>query len=188
MKIFIGSDHRGFALKNALLSHFSKTAHILRDAAKSCSSGRAGTSFLSAHCSIEQRTGSEEDQRSASKDMSDKINWVDCGCFTTERTDYPIYAASVCDGVLQNPTINRGILICGSGVGMSIAANRHKKIYAALCWNEAITMSARADDNANILVLPASEIDVAAATKLVEIFLTTPFKDGAYAQRLCMID
>ena len=140
MMIFIGSDHRGFALKNELMKALPN------------------------------------------------LNWVDCGCPSTERTDYPIYAASVCEKVLQNPTTHRGILICGSGIGMSVAANRYKKIYAALCWNEAITLSARADDNANILVLPASEVDAATAIKLIEIFLATPFKGGTYAQRLCMID
>jgi ribose 5-phosphate isomerase B len=140
MKIFIGCDHRGFALKIALLQALPS------------------------------------------------LNWVDCGCFNTDRTDYPIYATSVCKGILEDSRTHRGILICGSGIGMSIAANRHKKIYAALCWNEAITMSARADDNANILVLPASEIDIVIAIKLVELFLATDFKGGAYKERLSIID
>ena len=140
MKIFIGSDHRGFALKTALMNAFPQ------------------------------------------------YEWVDCGCFTTDRTDYPIYAQSVCDGVLKNSEEHRGILICGSGVGMSIAANRNRKIYAALCWNEAITASARADDNANILILPANELEVSMATQLVKLFLDTPFKGGVYQDRLCLID
>ncbi|MBM3886547.1 RpiB/LacA/LacB family sugar-phosphate isomerase [Candidatus Dependentiae bacterium] len=117
-----------------------------------------------------------------------EYTWVDCGCFSTDRTDYPIYAQSVCEGVLQDTENHRGILICGSGIGMSIAANRFKKIYAALCWNEAITASARADDNANVLVLSANEISFETALTLIPIFLTTPFKAGHYEQRLCMID
>ena len=154
MKIFIGSDHKGFALKKALLDHFnalqSKNPHAL-----------------------------EADKNAL---------LIDCGCTSSERTDYPIHAARVCENVRQDVATHRGILICDSGIGMSIAANRFKLIYAALCWDEAIARSARADDNANILVLPASQVDTQTAIKLVTIFLETPFKEGAYAQRLEMID
>lgn len=117
-----------------------------------------------------------------------QYSWVDVGCTSTERTDYPIYAQDVCNHILQEPTNAYGILICGSGVGMNIAANRYKGIYAALCWNEAITASARADDNANVLVLPANEIAVELAVELVQLFLATPFKEGVYRKRLCMVD
>lgn len=140
MKIFIGSDHRGFSLKKTIIG------------------------LLPDHV------------------------WIDVGCNTQDRTDFPIYAHNVCEEILKNSEENRGILLCNSGVGMSIAANRYKKIYAALCWNEEITKSARSHNNANVLVLPAGYITQAQAITLVKIFLTTPFDGGTYERRLCMIE
>ncbi len=131
--------------------------------------------------------------KAAIKEALPMYTWIDVGCHSTDRTDYPIYAQDVCNRILQEPTNTpgasaRGILICGSGVGMSIAANRYKGIYAALCWNEAITTSARADDNANVLVLAANQTNPELAVKLVQLFIETSFKEGVYRQRLCMVD
>lgn len=126
--------------------------------------------------------------KAAIKETFSMHTLVDVGCHSTDRTDYPLYAQDVCNRILQEPGESRGILICGSGVGMSIAANRYKGIYAALCWSEAVATSARADDNANVLVLAANEINTELAVKLVQLFLETQFKEGVYRKRLCMID
>ncbi len=113
---------------------------------------------------------------------------INCGCEKPERCDFPTFAQAVCQNVLLDPKNNRGILICGSGVGMSIAANRFKGIYAALCWSKTIARHARDSDNANVLVLASLETDATLAVQLVSIFLSTEFKGGDYATRLAMID
>ena len=116
------------------------------------------------------------------------FNWIDVGCDNEQRCNYPLYTKKLCKQLLHKGAMARGILICGSGIGMSIAANRHPGIFAALCWNEAIAKKARADDNANILILPADEIDTALAIEITRGFMNTDFKEGVYRQRLCMID
>lgn len=91
------------------------------------------------------------------------------------RDDYPDFAHEVTKELLSNLKTSFGILICGSGIGMSIAANRHKKIRAGICWNTNIARSARQDDDINVLVLPADHISWSAAKKIVSVFLTTSF-------------
>ena len=82
----------------------------------------------------------------------------------------------------------RGILLCGSGIGMVIAANRFKGIYAALCWNEAIARVAREDDGSNLLVLPSDFVHEDDAVALVQVWLKAAFKGGRYQVRLDMLD
>ena len=77
-----------------------------------------------------------------------------------------------------------GILICGSGNGVSIAANKHSNVRAALCWNEEISSLARLHNNANICSLPARFIDLDTAKKIVETFLTTEFEGGRHQRRV----
>lgn len=115
------------------------------------------------------------------------VSWLDVGTTTKERTDYPIFAKKVCKNVLD-AEVERGILICSSGIGMSIAANRFPGIYAALCWNVEIATSATQDDNANILVLPADFLEVKSAYRIINVWLHTDFKGGRYQKRLKMID
>ena len=113
--------------------------------------------------------------------------FLDAGTFSSERTDYPLFAKKVCANILEG-SAQAGILICGSGVGMSIAANRHKKIYAALCWTPEIAYYAKKHDGANVLVLPADFIDNDLVVKIVSTWLETKFEGGRYERRLCMID
>jgi ribose 5-phosphate isomerase B len=75
-------------------------------------------------------------------------------------------------------------LICGSGIGMSIAANRHKEIRAALCWNAETARLSREHNDANILVLGSRQIDEKTALECVEIFLSTPFSGGRHIERV----
>lgn len=115
------------------------------------------------------------------------VRWHDCGAFSSERTDYPRYALPVVNAILDNH-VQYGILLCGSGAGMAIAANRHKKIYAAVAWNEKIARLIKEDDGCNILVLPADCMNEVAVLNTVHAWLTATFKNGRYAERLAMID
>ncbi len=115
------------------------------------------------------------------------IEWLDVGTDSQDRTDYPIFAKKVCNNILDGKT-GLGILICGSGVGMSIAANRFENIYAALCWDERVAESAKADDNANVLVLPSDFVSDDQAFSIIKTWLSTEFKEGDYQKRLGIID
>jgi len=77
------------------------------------------------------------------------IDWLDVGTFNEERTDYPIFAKKVSKAIL-NGEAQEGVLLCGTGVGMAIAANRFPGIYAGLAWNEEIARLSKEDDNVNI--------------------------------------
>lgn len=120
------------------------------------------------------------------KHFSD-LQWLDVGTDSKDRVDYPFFAKKVCRNILNGKS-SLGILICGSGVGMSIAANRFKEIYAALCWNEDVAKSAKADDNANILVLPADFVLAKDAFAIIKAWLYTEFKGDIYQKRLELID
>ncbi|MDR3550624.1 MAG: RpiB/LacA/LacB family sugar-phosphate isomerase [Candidatus Babeliales bacterium] len=115
------------------------------------------------------------------------IQWIDCGAPDAQRSDYPVFTAAVCLQ-LQQGNAQRGILICSTGVGMSIAANRYKNIYAALVWNETIARSARQEDNANVLVFAADFTTIDQAVSMIAAWLDAEFKGGRYQERLDMID
>lgn len=118
---------------------------------------------------------------------SNYATWTDVGTFDQQRTDYPLYTLPVCLEVLK-ASVDCGILICGSGAGMSIAANRFSYIYAALVWNEDVARISKEDDNSNIIVLPADFIDNELAKKIVISWLNAKFKGGRYKKRIDMID
>ncbi len=111
----------------------------------------------------------------------------DRGCEGTESVDYPAYAHLVC-GDLQKGLADLGILICGTGIGMSIAANKHKGIRAALCDNEFCAEMTRRHNDANVLCLGARVTDVPTALKLVEIFISTSFEHGRHEKRVAMLN
>ncbi len=115
------------------------------------------------------------------------IEWLDVGTFDEERTDYPIFAQKVCK-TMQEGQADRGILLCATGIGMSIAANRFKKIYAGLAWNEEIARLSREDDNANVLVLPSDYVSNELMVAMVHAWLAASFNEGRYEQRIAMID
>jgi ribose 5-phosphate isomerase B len=116
-----------------------------------------------------------------------KIEWIDVGTFSQDRTDYPPFAAEVAR-LVQTKSVQCGILLCGSGAGMAIAANRFEKIYAALVWNEATAYRAKEEDNANILVLPADYITPEQSVMLVIAWLNAQFLDNRYEKRIEIID
>lgn len=138
MKIAIGTDHRGVALKNYLMSAITD------------------------------------------------VDWLDQGAFSQERTDYPIYARLVVSALLTKQA-DAGVLLCGSGVGMSIAANRFDGIYAALVWNEDVARSSKEHDNANIIVLPADFIQAEDAVAMIRAWKKSCFLGGRYQERVDMI-
>src|SRR5579872_7462981 len=82
------------------------------------------------------------------------IEWIDVGTYDQERTDYPLFADKVVH-LMHTKVVDYGILLCASGGGMAIAANRHRNIYAVVAWNEEIARQCKQEDNANILVLPS---------------------------------
>ena len=110
------------------------------------------------------------------------INYKDFGPFNDERVDYPDFAHPVAIAV-ENKEYDLGILICGSGNGINMAANKHKGIRSALCWKENIAEMARLHNNANILALPGRYIVAEEALKCVDVFLTTDFEGGRHAER-----
>ncbi len=139
--IGIGSDHRGYKLKNEIKKYFDEIG----------------------------------------------IEYKDYGTNSEEITHYPIIAADLSRGIQDNEC-DKGILICGSGIGMSIAANKFKKIRCALCINSESAKLAKAHNNANVIALPADTIDTDEAIRAVRMWLATEFLNGRYLERQKMID
>ena len=111
----------------------------------------------------------------------------DYGCYSTERADYADYAHPVASAVVSKE-FDYGVLICGSGNGINMTANKHMGIRAALCWNSEIAELARQHNDANILTLPARFITLEDAKKCVDIFFSTAFEGGRHADRIKKID
>lgn len=116
------------------------------------------------------------------------IEVKDYGTYTKESCDYPIYAKKVANAVLSGEC-KFGILICGTGIGISIAANRIKGIRAALCHDCYSAEATRSHNNANILALGGRVIGVGHALKIVDTFLDTPFSnEERHIRRIKLID
>ena len=111
-------------------------------------------------------------------------NVLNCGTHDNESCDYPDYAHEVVRDVAKNGIAEFGILICGSGQGMAITANKHQNIRAALCWTPEIAALARQHNDANVLCLPARFVSEAEAFAIVETFLRTPFEGGRHQKRV----
>lgn len=123
------------------------------------------------------------------KDFLKEIPFKDLGNLEYDQADdFPVFAELVARQVIKSDE-NRGIIICGSGVGMSIAANRIKKARAGLCLNPEMAKAAREEDDINILVLPAEYIPSSLSKEIIEVFLKTDFKEKErYLRRRKMID
>ena len=114
-------------------------------------------------------------------------NVQDLGTHNTDSCDYPVYAHKVCAAVLAAEHA-LGILICGSGIGMSIAANRHAGIRAALCTCEFQARYTRRHNNANVLCLAERVTGCGVALEITDIFLAEEFEGGRHARRVDMLD
>lgn len=112
---------------------------------------------------------------------------VDAGVFSRQSSDYPKIAHRVAQAVSSNEH-DRGILICGTGIGMSIVANRYKGVRAALCHNLYTVRMSRLHNDANILVMGGRVIGVGLALEMAELFLKTEFEGGRHKARLDQID
>ena len=119
--------------------------------------------------------------------FADRCEWVDHGTFSSDSVDYPDYAHPLAEAVASEAD-GCGILICGTGNGMAITANKHAGIRAALCWSHDIAALARQHNNANVLVMPARFIDADTAADLVDTFLSTPFEGGRHERRVQKIN
>lgn len=108
---------------------------------------------------------------------------LDFGPGSEASVDYPDHAHPLATAV-ENGTCDLGILICGSGNGVAITANKHQGIRAALCWLPDLGALARQHNNANVLCLPARFIDIAVAKEITTQFLSTPFEGGRHENRV----
>lgn len=140
-KIYAGSDHGGFLLKQALIKHLKGLGYEV----------------------------------------------ADCGTNSLESCDYPDFAHITAKNVLKDKG-SFGLLVCGSGIGMSIAANRHAGIRAALCHNELEASLARQHNNANILALGARITGEALAISILNAFLAAEFEGGRHQRRIDKIE
>jgi ribose 5-phosphate isomerase B len=136
-RIAIGCDHRGFALKELIISFLQNAGH----------------------------------------------SYQDSGCYSTVPVDYPDIAQKVGEAVASG-NFAQGILICSTGIGMSIAANKIIGIRAALCHNTFAAQRARQHNDANVLCLRGENIDTESALEIVKTFLATDFEGGRHAQRV----
>ena len=114
------------------------------------------------------------------------IEYKDIGTYSIDRTDYPIYAEKVAESIIKKEC-DKGILICKSGCGMTIVANKFKGIRAGLMINEEEAKYAKADNNINIVTLSERNTTVEEAIKIIRMWLGTEFKGGRYLDRLNMI-
>ncbi|MBS1775616.1 MAG: ribose 5-phosphate isomerase B [Bacteroidetes bacterium] len=108
---------------------------------------------------------------------------ADKGTYSIESVDYPDFAHPVATDVSEGKAA-WGILICGSGNGVCITANKHQEIRAALCWTEELAQLARQHNNANVLCLPARFVSVEEANKMVKAFAGTDFEGGRHERRV----
>lgn len=113
-------------------------------------------------------------------------NFKDFGCFSTESVDYPAYAEKTCKALLTE-NFHGAVLICGTGIGISIAANKIPGIRAALCTSPHMAQMAREHNNANVLCLGGRTTSEELASEIVKTFLETKFQGGRHQNRLDMI-
>ena len=116
-----------------------------------------------------------------------EIPYKDVGCMNEERTDYPIYAKKVAEEITSNQC-DLGILLCRSGYGMTVVANKFKGIRAATIFNEESAKFAKADDNINVITLGGDYLSINQVICIIRNWLATEFKGGRYEERLKMIE
>lgn len=138
-KIFIGSDHGGFNLKNIIIEHLTKQGYSIQD----------------------------------------------LGCYNTDSCDYPIIAKAVSNKVLEEKA--KGILICGTGIGVSITANRFDGIRASHCTDTFTARMTRMHNDSNILCLGERITGAGLALDIVDVWLNTEFEGGRHQKRIDMI-
>ena len=122
------------------------------------------------------------------EDLKQKgIEYIDLGTNTLDSVDYPVYAKALCKEITEG-RCEKGILCCGTGIGMSIAANKVKGIRAAVLSDEFSAEMTRRHNNTNVLCLGGRVIDSEKAVKLASIFLTTEYEGGRHDKRVAMLE
>jgi ribose 5-phosphate isomerase B len=119
------------------------------------------------------------------------VNWLkdlqpeltDIGTFSNDSVDYPDFAHAVA-GEVEKGNYDLGILICGTGIGVDMTANKHQGIRSALCWNKDIARLARSHNKANIICLPGRFITIEEAKDILDTFLNTEFEGGRHQNRI----
>lgn len=111
------------------------------------------------------------------------LKFKDFGTYSSDSADYPDFAHPVSKAV-ENGEYAFGILLCGSGNGVCITANKHQGIRAALCWDAEIASLGRKHNNANIICIPARFVSEQVAEEMVEVFINTAFEGGRHANRV----
>jgi len=119
------------------------------------------------------------------KEMHHEVD--DLGVSQVESVDYPDFAHRLAEGIERGDGV-QGILICGTGLGMSMAANRHRGIRAGLCHDAYTAAMARKHNDANVLCLGARVLGVGVAEQIVRVFLSTPFEGGRHQRRVDKIE
>ena len=112
---------------------------------------------------------------------------LDLGTHSTESTDYPDYAHEVAARV-EHHDAERGVLLCGTGLGMAYAANRHPGVRAAVAWTPEVARLAREHNDANVLILPARFVSPEDGVEILKTWLATDFAGGRHARRIAKID
>jgi ribose 5-phosphate isomerase B len=111
------------------------------------------------------------------------IDVVDHGTYSEDSVDYADFVHPVANDV-ENGESTLGIVICGSGNGVAMTANKHQGIRAALCWNEEIAILAKSHNNANVIAIPARFVSENVAVQMVKLFLETEFEGGRHQRRI----
>jgi len=117
------------------------------------------------------------------ENLKEEINFMDFGCYSSERVDYPDMIHPLAKSI-NDKVFEKGIIICGSGNGVAMVANKYINVRAALCWNEEIAKLAREHNDANIIALPARFISNEKALEILKIFLNTQFEGGRHKIRV----
>lgn len=113
----------------------------------------------------------------------EKIEVIDKGTYSEESVDYPDFVHPVAE-LVESGKADLGVLICGSGNGVSMAANKHQGIRAALCWKDDLASLARLHNNANIISIPARFVSAKLARQMVRTFISTEFEGGRHGRRV----
>ena len=121
------------------------------------------------------------------KNLEDKYEFFDKGSYSNESVDYPDYASIIAKEI-QSEKGDLGIIICGTGNGVCMTANKFKGIRAVICWNKEIAKLAKQHNNANIICIPSRFIKVEEAMKIIESFILEKFEGGRHERRIKKIN
>lgn len=113
----------------------------------------------------------------------EKVEVIDKGTYSDESVDYPDFVHPVAE-LVESGKADLGVLICGSGNGVSMTANKHQGIRAALCWKDNLAALARQHNNANIISIPARFVSAKLARQMVRTFISTEFEGGRHGRRV----